>query len=58
MEIGFITPPTSVLSAIIPVYPTNGISRVSCQKGPTHHAYAWQIGPFWQDILDMSDGAS
>ena len=30
-----------------------GISRVSCQKGPTHHAYAWQIGPFWQDTLDM-----
>ena len=22
------------------------ISMVSCQKGPTHHAYAWQIGPF------------
>ena len=30
------------------------ISRVSCQKGPTRHAYAWQIGPFWQDTLDMS----
>ena len=29
------------------------ISRVSCQKGPTRHAYAWQIGPFRQDILDM-----
>ena len=28
-------------------------SRVSCQKGPTRHAYAWQIGPFWQDTLDM-----
>ena len=26
-------------------------SRVSCQKGPTRHAYAWQIGPFWQDTL-------
>ena len=24
----------------------NHISRVSCQKGPTCHAYAWQIGPF------------
>ena len=23
------------------------IPRVSCQKGPTRHAYAWQIGPFW-----------
>ena len=27
--------------------------RVSCQKGPTRHAYAWQIGPFWQDALDI-----
>ena len=26
-------------------------SMVSCQKGPTRHAYAWQIGPFWQDTL-------
>ena len=30
------------------------ISMVSCQKGPTCHAYAWQIGPFWQDTLDIS----
>ena len=29
------------------------ISMVPCQKGPTRHAYAWQIGPFWQDTLDM-----
>ena len=29
------------------------ISMVSCQKGPTRHAYAWQIGPFWQDTLDL-----
>ena len=29
------------------------ISMVSCQKGPTRHAYARQIGPFWQDTLDM-----
>ena len=29
------------------------ISMVSCQKGPTRHAYAWQIGPFWQDTLDI-----
>ena len=29
------------------------ISRVSCQKGPTRNAYAWQIGPFWQDTLDL-----
>ena len=27
---------------------------VSCQKGPTRHAYAWQIGPFWQDTLNIS----
>ena len=30
------------------------MSRVSCQKGPTRHAYAWQIGPFWQDTLDVA----
>ena len=29
------------------------ISMVSCQKGPTYHAYASQIGPFWQDTLDI-----
>ena len=28
-------------------------SMVSCQKGPTRDAYAWQIGPFWQDTLEM-----
>ena len=28
-------------------------SRVSCQKGPTRHAYVWQIGPFWQDTQDI-----
>ena len=26
---------------------------VSCQKGPTRRAYAWQIGPFWQDTLGV-----
>ena len=31
---------------------------VSCQKGPTRHAYAWQIGPFWQDTLDIAKYAS
>ena len=31
---------------------THNISMVSCQKGPTRHAYAWQI-PFWQDTLDI-----
>ena len=25
---------------------------VSCQKGPIRHAYAWQIGPFWQDTME------
>ena len=29
------------------------VSMVSCQKGPTRHAYAWQIGSFWQDTLGM-----
>ena len=29
------------------------ISMVSCPKGPTHHAYAWQIGPFRQDTVNM-----
>ena len=27
---------------------------VSCQNGPTRHAYTWQIGPFWQDTFDVS----
>ena len=26
---------------------------VSCQQGPTRNAYAWQIGPFWQDIIEL-----
>ena len=26
---------------------------VSYQKGPTRHAYAWQIEPFWQDTLEI-----
>ena len=30
-------------------------SMVSCQKGPTRHAYAWQIGPFLQDNLDITE---
>ena len=29
------------------------ISMVSCKKGPTRHAYAWLIGPFWQDTIDV-----
>ena len=28
-------------------------SMVSCHKGPTRHAYAWQVGFFWQDTLAM-----
>ena len=30
------------------------ISMVSRQKGPYRHAYAWQIGPFWQETLDIT----
>ena len=26
---------------------------VFCQKGPICHAWAWRIGPFWQDTLDI-----
>ena len=41
----------------LPEMPASGtkvlISMVSCQKGPTRHAYAWQIGPFWQDTIDI-----
>ena len=33
----------------------NNMSMVSCQKGPTRHAYAWPIGPFWQDTLELSN---
>ena len=32
---------------------TEIISMVSCQKGPTRHVYAWQIGLFWQNTLDI-----
>ena len=28
-------------------------SMVSCQKGPTRNVYAWQIGPFCQDTLEL-----
>ena len=31
------------------------ISMVCCQEDLTRHAYAWQIGPFWQDTLDMGN---
>ena len=33
---------------------TSHNSMVSCQNNPTRHAYAWQIGPFWQDTLELS----
>ena len=26
---------------------------VSCQKGPSRHVDAWQIGPIWQDTLNI-----
>ena len=35
---------------------TTGMLMVSCPKGPTRHAYAWQVGPFWQDTLDVIHG--
>ena len=35
------------------ILPKGPYPRVSCQKGPTRHAYAWQIGPMWQDALDI-----
>ena len=40
-------------SCIVYIWPSNMKPMVSCQKGPTRHAYAWQIGPFWQDTLEM-----
>ena len=33
------------------------ISMVSCQEGPTHIAFALQIGAFWQDTLVMASMA-
>ena len=39
---------------ILPCGRWRHILMVSCQKGPTRHAYAWQIGPFWQDTLNLS----
>ena len=38
---------------IFALWKHDDISMVSYQKGPTNHAYAWQIGPFWQDTLDV-----
>ena len=36
-------------------YSHRDMSMVSCQKSPTGHAYAWRIGPFWQDTLDVEN---
>ena len=41
------------MSQVIEVLPDGiqePISRVSCQKGPTRHAYAWQIGDLFGRI--------
>ena len=35
------------------IYDNTYNSKVSCRKGPIRHAYAWQIGPFWQDTLEL-----
>ena len=37
------------------VYILDKSSMVSRQTGPTRHAYAWQIGPVWQDTLELKD---
>ena len=43
-----------LLSCINPSIWTYGFrSMVSCRKGPTRHAYTWQIGPFWQNTLEV-----
>ena len=44
---------TSAWAVVIVTLQVKNISRVSCQKGPSRHAYAWQKGPFWQDTIDM-----
>ena len=46
-------PPSLVFSLPLSIILVKIMSMVSCQKGPTRHAYAWQIGPFWQDTLDV-----
>ena len=44
----------SIIQNCLPMNNSNQPSMVFCQKSPTRHAYAWQIGPFWQDTLVMS----
>ena len=39
-------PPICTTYKVKPINEVMQISMVSCQKGPTRHAYAWQIGPF------------
>ena len=51
---GFIMSIVDIIDCAAIPYNQNN-SMVSCQKGPTHHAYAWQIGPFWQDTLELRD---
>ena len=50
------TQPTNAdIDGILPKGPYPPCLRMlSCQKGPTRHAYAWQIGPFWQDALYLT----
>ena len=58
-QMGVLSSATAHLSLYdsVHIYVANPLSHpklmVSCQKGPTRHAYAWQIGPFWQDTLKM-----
>ena len=42
-----------VKKPLIEIRSKDHISRVSCQKGPTRHAYEWQIGPFSQGTLEL-----
>ena len=51
-SVSYFTPPKMcILSGTCLV--SHHISMVSCQKGPIRHAYAWQIGPSWQETLDL-----
>ena len=42
-----------VFSTLQPADTKHHMSMVSCKKAPPRHAYAWRIGPFWQDTLDV-----
>ena len=55
MALQVISPGTNLSWVYSTVQCACHITRISCQKGPTRHAYAWQIAPFWQDILDKFD---